>query len=337
MALSLATKYRPQKLEDVVEQETIIKILQQQLKTNNIKNCYLFCGSSGCGKTTCARILANEINKGVGFPIEFDAASHSSVENVKSIIQSSNTKSITGEYKVFIIDEAHSLSSAAWQAFLKTLEEPTAKTIFIFCTTEINKVPQTILNRVQRFDFYNISYESIYQRLVYVCNQEKFTYEDEALKYISKISNGRMRDALASLEKVASLDQNITFENAVKVLGDINYKLMFNLTNAIFDRNEDQALSIIENINNKGKNLKLFINEFTSFILDINKYIISKDFNVISIPKIFEQDIMYTTNIDNPKQFYTYILKELIKLKDQVKYDTDVKSALEITLLFLCK
>jgi len=146
-----------------------------------------------------------------------------------------------------------------------------------------------------------------------------------------------MRDALASLEKVASLDQNITFENAVKVLGDINYKLMFNLTNAIFDRNEDQALSIIENINNKGKNLKLFINEFTSFILDINKYIISKDFNVISIPKIFEQDIMYTTNIDNPKQFYTYILKELIKLKDQVKYDTDVKSALEITLLFLCK
>ncbi|WP_300924665.1 DNA polymerase III subunit gamma/tau [uncultured Clostridium sp.] len=337
MALSLATKYRPQKLEDVVEQEAVIKILQQQLKTNNIKNCYLFCGSSGCGKTTCARILANEINKGKGFPIEFDAASNSSVENVKSIIQSSNTKSITSEYKIFIIDECHSLSSAGWQAFLKTLEEPNAKTIFIFCTTEIQKVPQTILNRVQRFDFYNISYESIYRRLIYVCEQERLNYQDEAIKYIAKISKGRMRDALASLEKVASLDTNISFENTVNILGEIDYNIMFSLINTIIDRKQDELLNIIEKVNNKGKNFKLFINEFTTFILDINKYIILKNFDNINIPKLFEKELVYTINFEQSKSFFMFVLEQLVKLKEQTKYDNDVRSALEITLLFLCK
>lgn len=133
---TLATKYRPKTFDDVVEQTPIKMTLQEQLKTDTIKNCYLFTGGAGTGKTTDARIFANEINKGIGSPIEMDAASNNSVEDVRKIIEDAKYKSMTGEYKVYIIDECHSLSNQAWQSLLKLIEEPPAKTIFIFCLEE---------------------------------------------------------------------------------------------------------------------------------------------------------------------------------------------------------
>ncbi len=335
--MSLATKYRPKTLDEMIGQECIVKILKQQLATNNIKNCYLFCGVSGCGKTTSARAFASLINKGQGYPIEFDAASNSSVEDVRNIISASNTRSILGEYKIYIIDEAHSLSTQAWQAFLKTLEEPNAKTIFIFCTTDPQKIPQTILNRVQRFDFGKIPNYQIFQRLVYVCKQENFTYTEDALNYIVKLSQGRMRDSLTYLEKVISLDNNITLENVIEILGEVNYQIMFDLTNAIIDRKKNIVLDIIEKLNSKGKDLKLFINEYTSFILDVNKYIITRDFNYIDIPKILEKDLLWILNFDNSDSFYSNILDTLVKLKEQIRFESDVRINLEIVLLTLCK
>lgn len=337
MALSLATKYRPKKLDKVYGQESVVKILSQQLATGNIKNCYLFCGASGCGKTTTARILAKEINKGQGYPIEIDAASNSSVENVRNIIDGSNVKSIISEYKIYIIDECHSLSQTAWQALLKTLEEPNSKTIFIFCTTDVQKVPQTILNRVQRFDFHKISREKILERLIYICTEERFTYEEDALKFIVKASKGRMRDAISYLEKVASFNTHITLNECIDILGEIDYQIMFNLMNAIFDRKEGEALSIIESLNSKGKDLKLFIDEFTNFVLDINKYLVLLDFDNIDIPKVYEKDLIYVTNISQSKEFYSYILQQLVKLKEQIRFESDIKLNLEIAILFLCK
>lgn len=337
MSISLATKYRPKTFEEVCGQEWVVKILKKQLETNNLKNCYLFCGSTGLGKTTLARLFANEINKGRGSPIEIDAASNSGVEDVRKLIEGSNTKSLTSEYKIFILDEAHSFSIQAWQVFLKTLEEPNSKTIFMFCTTEIQKVPATILNRVQRFDLSKLTFDQILNRLKYICEQEKVNYDIDALNYITKISNGGMRDAIANLEKVISLEEIVSLDNCLNVLNNNDYKSMFNLINFIVDRKDPSALQVIQDLNNKGKDLKIFINEFTHFILDINKFLMLKDFNFIDIPKSFEKEIMYTINFEGSSNFFKFVLEELVKLKENLRYDNDVRTALEITILFLCK
>lgn len=172
MAKSLAIKYRPKNFSDVVEQGSTIAILTNQINTNSVKSAYLFVGGAGTGKTTSARIFANMINKGEGTPIELDAASNNSVEDIRRLTEDAQTQSIDSEYKVFILDEVHSLSNQAWQAMLKTLEEPPAKSIFIFCTTDPQKIPNTILSRVQRYNFQRISHKGIVDRLKYIIEQE---------------------------------------------------------------------------------------------------------------------------------------------------------------------
>lgn len=172
---TLAVKYRPHSFDSVTEQDSIKTILQQQLECGEFKNAYLFVGGAGTGKTTTARIFADEINNHIGVPIELDAASNSSVDDVRNIIQQAKTKSLDSEYKVFIIDECHSLSNTAWQAFLKLIEEPPAKSVFIFCTTDRHKIPKTILSRVQEFSFQRISQKSIANRLEYILQQEGYS------------------------------------------------------------------------------------------------------------------------------------------------------------------
>ena len=161
MGQSLAVKYRPHAFEDVCGQESIIKILNMQASTKRVSNAYLFCGASGCGKTTIARIFASKINEGKGTPIEIDAASHNGVEAVKTLVKGASERSLDSEYKVIILDECHSITNQGWQAFLKGIEEPSEYTIFIFCTTDPQKIPPTIINRVQRFNFQRISNDKI--------------------------------------------------------------------------------------------------------------------------------------------------------------------------------
>lgn len=177
MAKTLAVIYRPKKFEDVCEQKNVIGILKNQLESGECKNAYLFCGGAGTGKTTCARIFANELNGGKGVPIEIDGASNNGVENVRGIIEQAKYLPLEGQYKVYIIDECHSLSIGAWNAMLKLLEEPPARTIFIFCTTDVMKVPNTILSRVQRYDFNRISADGIIKRLTYILEQEGYKEE----------------------------------------------------------------------------------------------------------------------------------------------------------------
>ena len=193
---SLAVKYRPKKLEDISGQSSTTHILLRQVELGQFKNCYLFYGPSGCGKTSVSRIVANLINKGVGEPIEIDGASNSGVENVRNIIKSAQERSIEGTYKIYIIDEVHALSNAAWQAFLKCIEEPPQYTIFIFCTTDIQKVPATILNRVQVFKLNKISTKDIEKRIKYICKQDNITNKEQSINCIAKLENGGNRDAI---------------------------------------------------------------------------------------------------------------------------------------------
>ena len=199
---TLAVRYRPNSWDDLTEQQYIKTILENQIETNSVKNAYLFTGPAGTGKTTSARIFANRINEGQGTPIEVDAASNNGVEQIRVIIDDAKFKPLDSKYKIYILDEVHMLSMGAWNALLKILEEPPKTTIFIMATTDPQKIPKTILSRVQRYDFNKISFEGIVNRLKWIIKQENeackdnnlVDYQDEAIEYIAKVSEGGMRD-----------------------------------------------------------------------------------------------------------------------------------------------
>ena len=290
MSKALAIKYRPQTFEDLTEQSAVVTILTNQIETNTIKHGYLFCGGAGTGKTTSARIFANMINKGAGTPIELDAASNNSVEDIRRLTEDAQTQSIDSEYKVFVIDECHSLSNQAWQAMLKTLEEPPAKAIFIFCTTNPEKIPQTILSRVQRYNFQRISQEGIVTRLEYILTREISTvmpeYKD-ALEYIAKIADGGMRDAITLMDKCLSFSSDLTVENVIKALGVADYNTMFDLNNAFFENDKPKLIKIVSDVYSSGMDLKLFIKNYFEFLLDLNVYCLTKDLAMTKIPEIW--------------------------------------------------
>lgn len=330
---ALAVKYRPTKFDDVTEQSSIKIILQEQISTRSIKNGYLFCGSAGTGKTTCARIFANEINEGHGTPIEMDAASNNSVDDIRNVIAQAQTKSLDSEYKIFIIDEAHSLSNSAWQAMLKTLEEPPAKSIFIFCTTDPQKIPKTILSRVQRYDFQRISQEGISIRLTDIYDMEIGIPTDKqneictAIEYIAKLAEGGMRDAITMMDKCLSYSPELTIENIVKALGIANYDIMFSLLDGLIEHKAQFVLEQIDSIYSSGIDMKQFIKSFTEFVLDVCKYGLTKDFSMIRIPNIYDSEL---------KQFGDYeffvsaeLLKMLIALNNEIKWESNPKYPIE--------
>lgn len=218
--IQLINKYRPHSWAEVVGQETIVSILSRQVATKTFKNTYLFCGSHGCGKTSVARILANEINDGQGSPIEIDGASNNGVDNIRSLIQDAQQSAIDCDFKVYIIDEAHQLTRQAWDASLKLIEEPPTGAVFVFCTTNPEKIPNTIMSRVQRFDFRKVPQDKICDRLEYICNEElSVEYDKQALARIARLSDGHMRDAIQYLDKCADCGCNITVDLVESLFG----------------------------------------------------------------------------------------------------------------------
>ena len=330
---SLAVKYRPNTFSDVVEQGATVAILNQQLSSKQVKNAYLFCGGAGTGKTTCARIFANEINQHQGNPIEMDAASNNSVDDVREIIQQAKTKSLDSEYKVFIIDECHSLSNTAWQAMLKLIEEPPAKSIFIFCTTDPQKIPKTILSRVQRYEFQRISFEGIVNRMQGILGFEGISYKPEAINYIAKLADGGMRDALTMLDKCIAYGE-LTEDNVVKALGVANYDTMFTLNDLLFSKDKLGIITTIENIHKQGLDLKQFIKQYLNFTLDICKYWCCPKFDFIAIPTTYEQELRSYGDYE----FNTtmQLLDTLIKLNTEIKWDLAPKAMIQATLLLEC-
>lgn len=333
---ALATKYRPRTFKDVVCQDNIKKVLSNQLQTGEIKQAYLFCGSAGTGKTTSARIFANDVNGGKGKPIEIDGASNNGVDNIRSIIDDCRMKSLDSKYKVYIIDEVHMLSIGAFNALLKVLEEPPKGVIFILCTTDPHKIPATILSRLQRFDFKRIPQFEIVQRLKYILNEEgNTTYDIEALEYIAKLADGGMRDAIMKLDTVVGYTTNITLQAVLDCLGITNYEHLLKIVQGIINKQADEPIQIIDSIYRDGKDLKLFVKDLNKFVLDLCKLNITRNKELTMIPTdIMRQCIHIATNTS--KYDLVDILDGVNNLLDKIKYEQNPKNLIESELIILC-
>ena len=333
---ALATKYRPRTFKDVVCQDNIKKVLTNQLETGEIKQAYLFCGSAGTGKTTSARIFANDVNGGKGKPIEIDGASNNGVDNIRSIIDDCRMKSLDSKYKVYIIDEVHMLSIGAFNALLKVLEEPPKGVIFILCTTDPHKIPATILSRLQRFDFKRIPQFDIVQRLQYILQQEGIlTYNVEAIEYIAKLADGGMRDAIMKLDTVLGYTTEITLQAVLDCLGITNYEHLVTIVQGIINKQPNEPIQIIDKIYKDGKDLKLFVKDLNKFVLDLCKLSITHNKELTMIPTdIMRQCIHIATN--TPKYQLVDILDAINNLLDKIKYEQNPKNLIESELILLC-
>nr|DAJ98000.1 MAG TPA: activator clamp loader [Caudoviricetes sp.] len=333
---ALATKYRPRTFSDVVCQDNIKKVLTNQLETGEIKQAYLFCGSAGTGKTTSARIFANEVNGGKGKPIEIDGASNNGVDNIRSIIDDCRMKSLDSKYKVYIIDEVHMLSIGAFNALLKVLEEPPKGVIFILCTTDPHKIPATILSRLQRFDFKRIPQFDIVNRLEYILKQEGIlTYNVEAIEYIAKLADGGMRDAIMKLDTVLGYTTEITLQAVLDCLGITNYEHLLGIVQGIIDQQPDEPIQIIDKIYRDGKDLKLFVKDLNKFVLDLCKLNITRNKELTMIPTdMMRQCIHIATNTS--KYDLVDILDGVNNLLDKIKYEQNPKNLIESELILLC-
>lgn len=343
---TLAVKYRPKTFADITEQEIVKRTLCNQLETNTTKNAYLFVGPAGCGKTTSARIFANDLNKGKGCPIEIDAASNNGVDNVRTIIEQSKYRSLDSDYKIFIIDEVHMLSMGAWNALLKLLEEPPLGTVFIMCTTDPQKIPATIISRVQKYDFAKISLKGLEERLKYILEKEYKrggVIEDNGINYIAKQANGGMRDAISLMDKCLSYYPDkktpITIDEIVQCLGTVNYEVMFNLLMYILyaDTEVSGMLQIIDDVFSSGKDLKQFMLNFFSFVNDIIKYLYSRNLDITLLPnnnawKDHLNDLLSDSTLNGR---LLIILEKIMGLNNEIKFMSMVKPMVEATLMLI--
>lgn len=331
--MNLAAKYRPNRFEEVYGQNSVKIILENQVATKTFTNCYLFEGASGCGKTTIARILAKEINKGLGEPIEIDGASNNGVDNIRNIVNSANERAIDAEYKVFIIDECHQITSAGWQAFLKCIEEPPKYTIFMFCTTDPQKMPQTVINRCQVFKITRVKNEDICSNLKYIARAEGIIFGEGAADYIARMADGSMRQAITYLDKCKDYSMVLNIEDVIDVLGDCSYDTFFDLTNARIDGDIGKILVTVDTMYNCGDDLKLFIDKYLEFILSVCKYCIFGAIEVTDIPVYYKEKLDYLVNIEDPNRFFNKYLQDVLAIKQAIKGDTNIKNTIEVMLM----
>ena len=239
-----------------------------------------------------------------------------------------------------LVHNCHSLSNQAWQSLLKLIEEPPAKTVIVFCTTDPQKIPNTILSRVQRYDFRKISFNGIINRLKYIIEQENkenanIIPTEEGLEYIAKLADGGMRDAITTLDKCISYNSNLTLENVITALGGVNYDIMFNLVDSTYDYDSKNVITIIEDIYNSGANIKQFIKDFSDFVLDLCKYGLINSFDYIRIPTLYSNKLSAYTG--EHYGFFNQLLGEMIKLSNLIKWESSPKSTIESTFILLCQ
>lgn len=274
-----ARKYRPQNFDEVVGQSAIATTLEHAISTGQLAQALLFCGPRGVGKTTCARILAKKINaetsddlqEDFAFNIfELDAASNNSVDDIRNLIEQVRYAPQVGKYKVYIIDEVHMLSKAAFNAFLKTLEEPPAHAIFILATTEKHKIIPTILSRCQIYDFKRIQIEDIKAHLAKIAEKENVSFEDDALHLIAQKADGALRDALSIFDRLVTFGEGkLTLEGVADTLNVLDYDIYFEITDAALKNDIPHLLKIFNQIMKKGFDAQLFVSGLGGHFRDL--------------------------------------------------------------------
>lgn len=357
---ALYRKFRPAAFEDVKGQDHIVTTLKNQIKAERTSHAYLFCGTRGTGKTTIAKIFARAVNcenPKDGSPcgecaicraiaagasmnvIEIDAASNNGVDSIREIVDEVTYSPAEGKYKVYIIDEVHMLSIGAFNALLKTLEEPPSYVIFILATTEVHKIPITIMSRCQRYDFRRITIDTISARLKELMEKEQVQVEDKALRYIAKTADGSMRDALSLLDQCIAFHfgQALTYDKVLDVLGAVDTEVFSRLLRIILQGNVTEAISLLEEIVMQGRELTQFISDFTWYLRNL---LLVK--NADGIEDVID---VSTENLSRLKEEAHMVENDVImryirvlsELSGQVRYASHKRILTEMTLIKLCR
>lgn len=357
---ALYRKFRPSTFEDVKGQDHIVKTLKNQIKAERVGHAYLFCGTRGTGKTSIAKILAKAVNcehPVDGSPcnecemcqkmnrhtsmnvIEIDAASNNGVDNIREIIDEVQYSPTEGRYKVYIIDEVHMLSTGAFNALLKTLEEPPSYVIFILATTEVHKIPITILSRCQRYDFKRITIDIIADRLMELMEKEQVDVEERAIRYIAKAADGSLRDALSLLDQCIAFyfGETLTFDKALEVLGAVDIDVFHHLMDVILAQDVTGAMELVEEIVITGRELGQFVVDFTWYLRNLLLLKTSEDAeHMLDVSS--EQIAVLKSHAQNlsVEALMRYI-RIFSELSNQLKFATQKRVLLELAIIKLCK
>ena len=355
MHKALYRVYRPKTFEDVVGQEHIVKTLKNQIKNNNIGHAYLFSGTRGTGKTSTAKIFARAVNclnpineepcneceicidtlnDNIMDIVEIDAASNNSVDDIRELRESVKYTPSKAKYKVYIIDEVHMLSQGAFNALLKTLEEPPSYVIFILATTEPHKIPATILSRCQRFDFKRVSSKDIADRMSYICEKENIQAEDKALSLIARNSQGALRDALSILDQCMSFgNDKIEYNDVIELLGTVNIDELLQLSQSIIDEDTKKSLQILNEFIIWGKDIRNLINDLIDHFRNLMVCKVSKDLDeIISLPEESIERLKEQSKTININDLIR-ILNILSETQDSMKSSSNTRILAEVTMM----
>lgn len=357
---ALYRKYRPKDFSSVKGQEHIVTTLTNQIRADRIGHAYLFCGTRGTGKTTVAKIFAKAVNcenPGLDGPcgecamcraieekssmnvVEIDAASNNRVDDVRQVIEEVQYSPAEGRFKVYIIDEVHMLSTSAFNALLKTLEEPPAYLIFILATTEAHKIPLTILSRCQRYDFKRISVDTIALRLRELLDQEKIEAEENALQYIARQADGALRDGLSLLEQCISFyfGQELTYEKVLKVLGAVDHTVCHELFEALAANRVDGVIRIVGRVVEQGKDLTQFVGEFVWYLRNLLVVKTAEEIGqLVDVSAENLQELKNCAELIETEVIFRYI-RILSGLANDMKYGNNKRVMLEVAMIRLCR
>ena len=358
--VALYRKFRPQTFEDVKGQDHIVKTFKNQIKAGRLGHAYLFCGTRGTGKTSVAKIVAKAVNCETpvdGSPcgecrvcraiasgssmnvIEIDAASNNGVDNIRELKEEVAYPPTEGKYKVYIIDEVHMLSTGAFNALLKTLEEPPEYVIFILATTEVHKIPITILSRCQRYDFKRITVDVIKNRLVQLTEKEEVSAQERALEYIAKAADGSMRDALSLLDQCIAfyLGDELSYEHVLEVLGAVDTEVFRKIFRGALNEDATALLKEISDVVEQGRDLSQFVSEFIWYLR--NLMIVKSGADVDELLEMSDENIAGIREDAKEAELDTIIryIRLFSELESRLRYSANKRIDIEIALIKLCK
>lgn len=357
---ALYRKFRPSKFSDVKGQDHIVTTLKNQIKSDKIQHAYLFCGTRGTGKTSVAKLFAKAINcenpqgenpcmecsmcraiqSGVSMNVvEIDAASNNGVDNIRQIIEEVSYPPTEGKYKVYIIDEVHMLSIGAFNALLKTLEEPPSYVVFILATTEVHKLPVTILSRCQRYDFKRISVDDIVGRINELLPEENIEADDDAIRYIARSADGALRDALSLLDQCVAFNfgKRLTYEMVLDTLGAVNSGVFSDLLRMIIIGDVAGAIFMLEKLIMEGREMSQFVMDFTWYIRNLLLAVTSDDVSsVVDMSKENLAKLITEAEQITAEEAMRYI-RILSELSNQIRYASNKRILVELAIIKMCR